>query len=201
MRKNGNFPVPSHTSLLTPEPPKKKQKISHHRNSYQSQHRPHQTPNSKHSASHIFFNDKGEFRNSTPKTKKFKQQETVGNVKPWKPKRPVPTSRDSVPPTKQVLDEDDDFPRGRGPGKNTEEKKYKKNKRKWRNKVPEEHREKGPGHHLRRRQEATSKKHKGDKKKNRKNPAHWTAGTQTYPADENLFVIKQRKRSRSHQFL
>ncbi|KAM6940640.1 zinc finger CCHC domain-containing protein 7 [Xenentodon cancila] len=199
MKRNGYFTALSETPV-TSEPPKKKQKISHHKGNHQNKCVPQLTRNNKAIASHIFFDDKCELRNATRKTKKFKRQEIVGNVKPWKPKRPVPISRDSIPPAKRVVDEADDFPRGGGPEENAEKKKRKKNKKKQRNEMslllPEGHKEKGPDHLRERRWELASKKQKGDKKKNGKNRAHKKLVTQMYPADENLFIIKQRKCSR-----
>ncbi|XP_050926614.1 zinc finger CCHC domain-containing protein 7 [Lates calcarifer] len=125
LKKNGCFPTTSQTPV-TPGPPKKKQKISHLENNCDPNHTPQQTPNNhKPSPNHIFFRD-SDFSDTTPKTNKFKQPESTGKVKPWKPKRPVPTSRNQLPPAKLILDEAADFPRGGGRGANIEKKKKKK---------------------------------------------------------------------------
>ncbi|KAM4583846.1 uncharacterized protein PAE49_003657 [Odontesthes bonariensis] len=201
LRKMGYLAAPSETPL-PPGPPKKKQRVSHHKNNYQPHNAPQQTPNShKATPSHIFFNDK--FRDSTPKTKKLKQQEGVGSVKPWKPKRPVPTSRAPLPPAKLVLDEADDFPRGGMPEENTKKKKKKRNKMKHVPlSLPDGQRDRRPENLCRtgtgtgRRQGSASKHQRVEKKRNRRNRADKNLGAQMYPADENLFIIKQRKRRR-----
>nr|XP_020479863.1 uncharacterized protein LOC109974158 [Monopterus albus] len=116
LKKKGCFGTPSQTPQ-TPGPLKKKQKISHHKNNQQCNQTPRQTPSShKPSPSHIFFKD-SDFKKTMPKTdqyKRYNRPESTGNVKPWKPKRPVPTSRALLPKTKLILDEADDFPRGGG---------------------------------------------------------------------------------------
>ncbi|XP_051240938.1 zinc finger CCHC domain-containing protein 7 isoform X2 [Dicentrarchus labrax] len=203
LKEKGIFPASSETPV-TPGPPKKKQKISHHKNNHQHNHRPHQSSNNhRHNPTHIFFNDSHDFTAPTPKTKynKYKQQESTSNVKPWKPKRPVPKSRD--PPAKLILDEADDFPRGRGKGENTEMmKKKKKRMRKAKQVPPEGHRDGRPDRlHWTvtgEMQGSESKAEKGRKKK--RNRARRTTdkklAEQMYPTDENLFIIKQRKRKR-----
>lgn len=122
-------------------------------------------------------------------------------MKPWKPKRPVPTSRD--PPTKLIFDEADDFPRGGGKGESIEKKKQRKRMRKNKEvpSVP-------PGGHSRpdrlcwtvTGEMQGSKQEKGEKKRKRRNRAQRIADkkleAQMYPTDENLFIIKQRKRNR-----
>ncbi len=119
-------------------------------------------------------------------------------MKPWKPKRPVPTSKD--PPAKLILDEADDFPRGGGEGKNTEMKNKKRKKTKQGPSVPPGRRDGRPDRLFwtvaGEMQGSKSEK----KKKKRKNPNRKVADkkhdVQMYPTDENLFIIKQRKCSR-----
>lgn len=114
----------------------------------------------------------------------------------------MPTSRD--PPAKLFLDEADDFPRGGGRGENTEMKKKKKTKKKKVKQgpsVPPEGRKPDrlwsvsgemPG--------SAIKREKGEKRRMRRNHARKIAdkklAAQMYPTDENLFIIKQRKRHR-----
>lgn len=204
LKKNGFVPASSQTPL-TPGPPKKKQKISHHKNNHQPNHMPHQSPyNHKSSPSHIFFKDSYDFRAPTPKTIRHKQQKSAGNVKPWKPKRPVPTSKN--PPSKLILDEADDFPRGGGKGKNMEMKSKKRKRTKKTKPVPsvppEGHRDSRPNPLCwtvtGEMQGSVSKPEKGKRK--RRNQAQRIANkkgeAQMYPTDENLFIIKQRKRRR-----
>ncbi|XP_041789409.1 zinc finger CCHC domain-containing protein 7 [Chelmon rostratus] len=199
LKKNGFLPTCSQTPL-TPGPPKKKQKVSHHKN-----RTPHQSSNNhKPSPSHIFFNDNHDFGAPAPKPNKYnkyKQQESTGNVKPWKPKRPVPTSRD--PPTKLILDEADDFPRGGGKRENVETNKKRKRKMKQVPSVPPERRKHSRPDRLcwtvtGEMQGSQTKPEKAKKKKT--NQAQRIAdkkrGVQMYPTDENLFIIKQRKRNR-----
>lgn len=127
LKQNGLIP-PNTETPPTPGPPKKKQKLDHYKTN--NHHRPHYSNNHTPNRSHIFFKDNHDFKaTATKKDKhnKYKQQETTSNVKPWKPKRPVPTSRD--PPPKLVLDEADDFPRGRGRDDNMVMKKKKKGKK------------------------------------------------------------------------
>lgn len=191
MTKNGYFPTTSQTHL-TPGPPKKKQKINH-----QSNTTPHQTPNKhKPSPSHIFFTD-NDFKDATPKLNKhnkYKQHESTGKAKPWKPKRSVPTSRDQLTPNKLILDESADFPRGGGKAGNLEKKKKKRNK-----KMKEGYRDSRLCWTVSGELQGAELKQNGEKKKKR-NRARRTGDKKTappmYPTDENLFIIKQRKRSR-----
>lgn len=201
--KRKGFFTASFQTPLTPGPPRKRQKLSHHKNNHQPYHTPRQSPhnhNQKPKGNHIFFNDNDDFEAATPKTKKFnkhKQQQGTSNVKPWKPKRPVPTSRDPLPPTKLIVDEAEDFPRGGGKAENKEKKRNKKKKMKQAPSAPPE------GHRESRTvtgemQGSASKQKKGNKNwrnKARKN-ADKKHSEQMYPTDENLFIIKQRKRSR-----
>ncbi|XP_030595187.1 zinc finger CCHC domain-containing protein 7-like [Archocentrus centrarchus] len=202
LMKNGYLPSCAE-ALLTLGPPMKKRKISYHKNNDQSNH----TPSSHNPRpSHLFFKD-NDFSAATPKTKKFnkyKQQESVGNVKPWKPKRPVPTSRDPLTAAKPILDEVEDFPRGGGTGENRKMRR-KMNKMKP---VPLAQ----PGVHTEKRKDrlfgsvggkmqgSKSKQERRAKKKKRNNQAPGTAdkkiGAESYPVDDNLFFIKQRKRRR-----
>lgn len=181
--KTNGFLAAGPQTPVTPGPPRKKQKVSNHKNNHQSNHTPHQSPsNHKPSPSHIFFHDSYDFGAPAPKTKKSKQ-ETTGSAKPWKPKRPVPTSRDT--PARLILDEAEDFPRGGAKGGSAGKKKQwkKKNKQGCVGGMQGSVQEKG------------EKKRK--KKKNRvQRIADKKAETQMYPTDENLFIIKQRKRSR-----
>uniref|UniRef100_UPI0037E946A1 zinc finger CCHC domain-containing protein 7 n=1 Tax=Semicossyphus pulcher TaxID=241346 RepID=UPI0037E946A1 len=207
LKKNGFFPAGPQTPL-NPAPPKKKQKLNHHTNDHKPNRTPHQSPNNhKPSPSHIFFKDSHDYKGSAAKThkhNKYKQQESSGNVKPWKPKRPVPTSRD--PPPKLILDEADDFPRGGGKGESMEMKK-KRNRMKKTKQVPS-----GPqrGHRDSRPDRLCwtvtgdmkgSRQEKGEKKRRWRSRGRGDTNKklddQMYPTDENLFVIKQkRKRSR-----
>lgn len=191
LKKNDLFPSSCQTHL-TPGPPKKKQKIRHHDNNHQPNHTLHQTPyNHKPSRTHIFFNDNYELKGLAPKVNKYKQQESPGSVKPWKPKRPVPTSRDT--PSKLILDEADDFPRGSGKAENTEMKKKKRKTKK-----PKQVSSVPPEGHRDRRPHPPSCADKGKRKrKDRKwRTANNKHDAQMYPSDENLFIIKQRRRSR-----
>lgn len=109
----------------------------------------------------------------------------------------MPTSRDQLPPNKLILDESADFPRGGGQGENLERKKRKRNKKK-----KEGYRDSRPDRlcwtvtgDLR----GSELKQNREKKKKRKRA--WSTGDKklaapTYPTDENLFIIKQRKRRR-----
>ncbi|XP_056228615.1 zinc finger CCHC domain-containing protein 7 [Seriola aureovittata] len=207
LKKNGCFPTTSQTPV-TPGPPKKKQKISHHKNNHQPNQTPHHTPkNHKPSPSHIFFSV-DDFRSTTPKTSKFnkhKQQESTGSVKQWKAKRPVPTSRGPLPPSKLILDEADDFPRGGGKGEKLEKKRKKNRMKKTMELPPEGHR--GSRSHrpcwtvTGGMQGSESRQENGEKKtRKRRNRDRRTADKKLsapmYPTDENLFIIKQRKRNR-----
>lgn len=128
-------------------------------------------------------------RGLAPKVNKYKQQESPGSVKPWKPKRPVPTSRDT--PSKLILDEADDFPRGRGKAEHTEMKK-KKRKTKKPKQVPSV----PPEGHRDRRPHTPSCTVKGKRKDKKWRTANNKHDAQMYPSDENLFIIKQRRRRR-----
>lgn len=210
LKRKGLISASSQTPL-TPGPPKKKQKISHHKKNHQPNHTPHQSPNNhnhkpKPKSSHIFFNDNHDFGAAAPKTNKhnkYKQQESTGNVKPWKPKRPVPTSKDPLPKTKLILDEADDFPRGGGKGDNMVKKKNRMKKRKRDSlTLPEGQRESRPDRLCwtvtGEKQASMSKKEKGKRKRGNRvqGNADKKLPSQMYPTDENLFIIKQRKRKR-----
>ncbi|XP_037619985.1 zinc finger CCHC domain-containing protein 7 [Sebastes umbrosus] len=202
LKKKGLFSTSSQTPL-TPGPPNKKQKISHYKSNHQFNHTPRQSPNN-HKRSHIFFNDNDGFGAAAapPKTNNYNKykQGSTGHVKPWKPKRPVPTSRERLPPTKLIVDEADDFPRGRGKGEDTEKKRKRSRNRK--KSLPEGHGECRPdrlfGTIPEEMQGLASKPQKG--KRNRRSRAWKNADKnndeQMYPTDENLFIIKQRKRRR-----
>ncbi|KAM3623082.1 uncharacterized protein V6R79_006634 [Siganus canaliculatus] len=197
LKENGFLPTDSQV-LFTPGPPKKKQKINHHKNSHHPHHAPQPSPNNHTpSPSHFFFKDHSDIK--TPKTRnKYKQQES--NVKPWKPKRPVPTSRNT--PTKLILDEAEDFPRGRGKKQNIEVKRKNKKMKKKPNQVPEGNRGGRPGHLFwTAKGETPGSQSKSPKGKGWKKSQTWRMNDQKqeermYPTDENLFTIKQRKRRR-----
>ncbi|XP_054460368.1 zinc finger CCHC domain-containing protein 7 [Anoplopoma fimbria] len=206
LKKNGFLQGSSQTPL-TPGPPKKKQRVDHHNNHhYQANHTPRQSTNH-HKRNHIFFNDDHVFGAAAPKTKKNnkpKQQKTTSNVKPWKPKRPVPASKDPLPKkAKLIVDEAQDFPRGGGRGEDMEKKKKKKkgarNRKKAPSAPPEVHREGRPDRLqwtvTGEMQGSESKQQKGkkNKKKRAKKNGNKNAEAQMYPTDENLFIIKQRK--------
>ncbi|XP_059194148.1 zinc finger CCHC domain-containing protein 7 [Centropristis striata] len=193
LKKNGFLSGRCQTPL-TPGPPRKRQKTSYHKGNHQSNHTPRQSPHDhKPKGSHIFFGD-DYYGATTPKQNRYnkhKQQEGSGKVKPWKPKRPVPTSRDSLPKSKLILDEAADFPRGGSKGENMKRKRVKKKKQAF---TTQEGHKTGPGGTP----GPVSNKEKG--KKNRRNRARPNpdkqGAAQMYPTDENLFIIKQRKRSR-----
>lgn len=205
--KKSGFLLASSQSPLTPGPSKKKQKVSHHKNNHQSNHTPHHTPNNfKPSSSHIFFADDDftDVKSKTNNHRKSKQQESIGAGKPWKPKRPVPTSRDQVSTGKLILDEADDFPRGGGRGEEIEKKKKIKRMQKSK-KVPlEGHRDSRPDGLCwtvtGKMQGSKSKNQERENRKKKKDAARMIANKkhaeQMYPTDENLFIIKQRKRKR-----
>lgn len=208
LKKNGFLPASSQAPL-TPGPPKKKQKTSHHKNNHQPNHTPHQTPNNyKPSPSHIFFTDHNDFtavKSKTNEHNKYKQQESTGAGKPWKPKRPVPTSRDQLPKAKLILDEADDFPRGGGRGENAEKKNKRRRMKKSKKVPPEGHGDSRPDGLCwtvtGAMQGSGSKKPEGENRKKRKAAARMLASKKKraapmYPTDENLFIIKQRKRNR-----
>uniref|UniRef100_A0A3B3H6B4 Zinc finger CCHC domain-containing protein 7 n=1 Tax=Oryzias latipes TaxID=8090 RepID=A0A3B3H6B4_ORYLA len=167
----------------------------------QTNNTPYQTPKPIHKSNpnHIFFKDE-ELRDETPTTKKFR--DGGGSAKQWKPKRPVPSSRNPLPPAKPVLDEEDDFPRGGRPKKDAEERRKMKKK----NKMKRIHSSLTEGHQGKRRDcprwtvgenrwRPPSTKPKAEQKKNGKKFSQKKLNTQ-YPTDEDLFSIKQRKRSR-----
>uniref|UniRef100_A0A3Q2P7J3 Zinc finger CCHC domain-containing protein 7 n=1 Tax=Fundulus heteroclitus TaxID=8078 RepID=A0A3Q2P7J3_FUNHE len=129
-----------------------------------------------------------------------------GDSTPWKPKRPVPTTRDAPPVSKLVVDEADDFPRGGGPQQDKEQKM--KRRRKHRTKkvdlsMAEGQRDWSPDRVCSTGGEWSrgpkSKNQSGEKKKRRKR-AHKGANKQAArlvdQEEDNLFLIKQRKRSR-----
>ncbi|XP_015231665.1 PREDICTED: zinc finger CCHC domain-containing protein 7 [Cyprinodon variegatus] len=186
----------------TPGPPKKKQKRNHYKDSPNSKHTPYQTPN-RANPNHIIFND-DDF-DSTPRRKPDKSPKSGSSAKPWKPKRPLPATRDPLPLSKLVVDEASDFPRGGGPQGDKEGKMKKKSK--FRKKqgnlfMSEEQKDWKPGHVYRTEEERSRgpkpKNQMGEKKKQRKFPNKTPkkqAGKPMYEED-NLFLIKQRKRSR-----
>lgn len=165
---NGHFST-SPQNLSTQEASTKKQKISHHKNK------------------HIFFNDSCKPKSLSLKTKKDEPQESMGSVKPWKPKRPVPSSRETG--SKIILDEADDFPRGGSKGQN--KKRFKKSKQ-----FPKEQsRPKRPAWLG----ETTAAPCPGKRKRKRGRESRLASkktDEHMYPADENLFIIKQRRRTR-----
>ncbi|KAM4604112.1 zinc finger CCHC domain-containing protein 7 [Polymixia lowei] len=167
LKENGLFPTNSQTPV-TPGPPKKKQKTN-----------------------------KDWF---TKKADKCKQQGTSTLAKPWKPKREVPVTRAPIPPAKPkkpVVNEDDDFPRGGGGQGQTKKKKKRKNK----NAPAEAHGAPvNPKPHTPDRQSGTGPaveaKRKKARNRGRYRKAANRAAAEMYPTDENLFIIKQRKRKR-----
>ncbi|XP_034543875.1 zinc finger CCHC domain-containing protein 7 [Notolabrus celidotus] len=203
LKQHGLFPAGTETPL-TPGPPKKRQKVDHHKNNHKHNHTPHQSNNNhKSNRTHIFFKDNHDFKAPAAKLNKhhkFKQPESAGNVKPWKPKRPVPTSRE--PPPKLVLDEADDFPRGGAKADNTVMKKKRKRVKKIKP-VPSG----PPGGHGNSRADRScwtargefhgSKQEKGENKRKRRNwgKGDYKKNAQMYPTDENLFIIKQKRKS------
>lgn len=169
LKENGMLSTQPNTPV-TPGPPRKKRKIGNQKNSHTPRQSPsHQTPrktptNRTANSSHIFFGS-GDAA-ATIKKFKHKQEDTSRGAKPWKPKRPVPTSRNPTP-SKLLLDEADDFPRGGRTGPSTQMK-----------------RKRGLL--------------KDDKKsrRNQANKARRKPSLNKYPSDENLFIIKQRRRKR-----
>lgn len=193
LRKNGLFSAGSQMPL-TPGPPRKKQKISHHKNNHQSNNTPHQSPhNHKPSKTHIFFNDSCEVKGATPKMNEYKPCETTGNVKPWKPKRPVPTTRNTA--SKLIIDETVDFPRGGAKGETMKKMRKKTKKPKQVSSVGLEGQSR-PNHPpwVGEMQRSISQPEKRKRKKPRN--AWKKHDVQMYPTDENLFIIKQRRRRR-----
>lgn len=114
-------------------------------------------------------------------------------MKPWQPKRPVPTTRKMG--GKIIFDEADDFPRGGNKGQNR--KRFKKSKQ-----VPEEQSIPSRPAWLGETAAAVvaaAPPHPGKRKKKRgrgSRLAEKIADVQMYPTDENLFIIKQRRRTR-----
>ncbi|KAM4750393.1 zinc finger CCHC domain-containing protein 7 [Anableps anableps] len=198
MERNGSLSAAS-SSPLTPGPPRKKQKINLHNASPHPEHTLHQLPNSyRPSPSHIIFNDE-DFDDATPKTKTAKLPKSGGSAKPWKPKRAVPTTRDPLSRSKLVVDEADDFPRGGGPQENKTEKMKMKKKRCRTKQVYSSM----PGDVWRtggERSEDPKSKIQTREKKRQKRRSHKSAkkqlGGPMYSEEDNLFLIKQRKRSR-----
>lgn len=196
LQKNGLFPTAFQTPL-TPGPPKKKQKVGHYKNNHQSPHTPHKSANN-----HIFFHDNHEAGGPTQKTSRNQQHGSSGNVKLWKPKRPFPPSRDT--PSKLIFDEADDFPRG---GAKVEASEMKKKKKK-RPRKPKQGSSVPPEGHTHRRPDYPSWTgemqrigSKPEKRKRKRKPQTMQTdrkkpNRQMYPTDENLFVIKQRRRHR-----
>uniref|UniRef100_A0A3B4VJI6 Zinc finger CCHC domain-containing protein 7 n=1 Tax=Seriola dumerili TaxID=41447 RepID=A0A3B4VJI6_SERDU len=113
--------------------------------------------------------------------------ESTGSVKPWKAKRPVPTSRGPLPTPKLIFDEADDFPRGGGKGEKLEKKRKKNRMKKTMELPPEGHR----GSRSHRPCWTTRKRRNRDRR-----TADKKLSAPMYPTDENLFIIKQRKRNR-----
>ncbi|XP_033828152.1 zinc finger CCHC domain-containing protein 7 [Periophthalmus magnuspinnatus] len=172
-------------SLSTPEPPRKKQKTSFEKNNHHHKRTSHQSfKTDLPASSHIFFSDASD-SDSICKTSKHQKYKRISQEKTWKPKRPVPQSRDSVP--KVVLDEADDFPRGGGQGEEMERRKKSKKMKKngqslcWTNTS----------------KQAKDKSGNPSKKKKNKKASKKTSD-KMYPTDENLFIIKQRKHKRKH---
>ncbi|XP_019130688.2 zinc finger CCHC domain-containing protein 7 isoform X2 [Larimichthys crocea] len=199
LKKNGFFLAGPGTPL-TPGPPEKKQKVNNHNTPQQStnNHKPGR-------GNHIFFNDNHDFNAPTPKKNKYNKYkpESTGSVKPWKPKRPVPNSRD--PPARIILDEADDFPRGGSKAAGIDMKKKKKRKKERTQKIkpvssetPNGRRRGRPDHLFGNGQTPGSDSKPEKAKRRKRNRAQRVADKklagQMYPTDENLFIIKQRKR-------
>lgn len=199
LKKNGFFLAGPGTPL-TPGPPEKKQKVNNHNTPQQStnNHKPGR-------GNHIFFNDNHDFNAPTPKKNKYNKYkpESTGSVKPWKPKRPVPNSRD--PPARIILDEADDFPRGGSKAAGIDMKKKKKRKKERTQKMkpvssetPNGRRRGRPDHLFGNGQTPGSDSKPEKAKRRKRNRAQRVADKklagQMYPTDENLFIIKQRKR-------
>lgn len=121
-------------------------------------------------------------------------------MKAWKPKRPVPTSRN--PPPKLIFDEADDFPRGGGKAASLEIKKKKRRRKPKRapSAAPAGHKSSKADRHswTGEMHGSEPKPDKAKRKRGFKNKkfAEKKAVAKTHPLDENLFLIKQRKRSR-----
>uniref|UniRef100_A0A8C5IAY1 Zinc finger CCHC domain-containing protein 7 n=1 Tax=Gouania willdenowi TaxID=441366 RepID=A0A8C5IAY1_GOUWI len=198
LTRNG-YILPLSKTSDTPEHSKKKMKIHHHhKNNYRSGDIPHQTP--KPSRNHIYFNDDNEFSAVKPKRNKYKEKETGRCAKPWKPKRPVPASRDQLTSAKH-WNETKDFPRGGGTGESMVEKMRKKKKKNQfkhslktlPDKLKDQHSRTVKGKRNRY-EEKFSETQRKERKKGRR--AEKKLSGKKYPDDEDLFTIKQRKRSR-----
>ncbi|XP_060921173.1 zinc finger CCHC domain-containing protein 7 isoform X2 [Labrus mixtus] len=196
-----NNQKPNHTPRQNADNHKPNRTPRPNTDKHKHKHKPNQTPgqttgNHKPDRSHIFFQDDDFEPPAAKKNKrnKHKQPESAGNVKPWKPKRPVPTSRER--PAKLTLDEADDFPRGGATKKQRKKKEThapsgppgghgdgRADRLSWtvRGEVQGSRQQKGEKKKRKRKQEG-----KGDSNKN--HDAHM------YPTDENLFIIKQKKR-------
>uniref|UniRef100_A0A672JAW8 Zinc finger CCHC domain-containing protein 7 n=1 Tax=Salarias fasciatus TaxID=181472 RepID=A0A672JAW8_SALFA len=192
LEENGFFPSPANTPL-TPDVPRKKQKFT----SYKNNRTPRETHrNHRPTASHTFFHSDDDDA-ATPQKHKHKQKDICTSAKPWKPKRPVPSSRNPTP-SKLVLDEADDFPRGGG-GRGASSQKTRK--RAFIQSVPPEGYNAGPAYPAwtgeQKKRRSKSKEEKNNKKnRNLAKKARKQQRPNDYPTDENLFTIKQRKRSR-----
>lgn len=184
LKKNGIFPSRGQTPV-TPEPPKKKQKVGHHANT-------HVPVNHKHGRTHIFFNSNQEYGGSNKN-----KHEGMAGAKAWKPKRPVPASRRVA--EKLLLDEGGDLPRGRHKGETGEMKKTKKMKTKKPNRgasAPSDGRTKQDSLGWRDRtpnSDSKQEKKKRKKKLQKMKIAEKRLNSPMYPRDENLFMIKQRR--------
>jgi len=210
----------------TPEPPKKKLKINdrhnnnnnnNHHQSYQrqqhqshqqqQQHQPHQqqqqqtgahTPTPKPGRPTVVF--------KTKMSDKLKPHPVAGGAsKQWKQKRAVPATRAGLqatapaPPPKHVFFEDEDFPRGGGRDETVAGKTNRKRKKTNKSESSDPRtspfkRESYTPEQLFGRSGAGGKE-KGRKAwKKKKKSAKGSADS--YPRDENLFTIKQRKRKK-----
>ncbi|CAN9510425.1 unnamed protein product [Ophioblennius macclurei] len=196
LKENGFFPPFSNTPL-TPGPPRKKQKFSNQKN----HHTPCQTPsNYRPNSSHIFFRDSEDGGGATtPRKYKPKQEDLFRSAKPWKPKRPVPSSR-SPAPSKLVLDEADDLPRGGRAAASSQGKRKRGLIKPIPLALPEGNNARAAypawtGEQKKRRPK--SKEERRNKKiRYLANKAQRKKRPNDYPTDENLFAIKQRKRKR-----
>lgn len=192
LKENGFFPTSAPT-LVTPEPPKKKQRVGHHGSNPRHRHAPHHRPDGHtHGRTHIFFNSDHEYRGSHKN-----RYDGPGGAKAWKPKRPVPTSR-KVPPVKLLLDEGGDLPRGGFKGETVEMKKRKKMKTKKLNRGSSAPPDGGakrvsPGWRDRTPNPDSKQEKKRRKKFQKLKMAEKKLDSLMYPTDENLFTIKQRR--------
>ncbi|TKS68134.1 Zinc finger CCHC domain-containing protein 7 TRAMP-like complex RNA-binding factor ZCCHC7 [Collichthys lucidus] len=198
LKKNGFF-LPGPGTPFTPGPPEKKQKVNNHNTPQQgaNNHKPSR-------GNHIFFNDNHDFNTPTPKKNKYNKYkpESTGSVKPWKPKRPVPNSREL--PARIILDEASDFPRGGSKAASIDMKKKRRKKERTQkikpvsSETPNWRRRGRPDRLFGNRQTpgSDSKPEKAKRKKRNRDRrvADKKLAGQMYPTDENLFIIKQRKR-------